>query len=225
MTIDSVGSKSDTADDEWPWRVVLEPSTTLSDPQLVKPLFGLLHPPHVMRAADKQQPRKDLLYEGPDLRKREPWPLAGPHPFGLEKRVGDGADHHVVLPARIGPSFEVIESELGLEVLVMLFDGPAGMGDRTALPRLQDRARTRSLRRTDLSGLAAPHGDQRRRLRVSPDRTDAAPRGATAHVSAGPGLRTRDLYGAAVYQPPALHAVDEASRTAVSPTADLTKSY
>ena len=37
-------------------------STTLSDPQLMKPLFGLVHPPHVLRAADHQQPCEDLLY-------------------------------------------------------------------------------------------------------------------------------------------------------------------
>ena len=33
---------------------------TLSDPQLMKPLFGLLHPLHVLRAADKQEPGEDL---------------------------------------------------------------------------------------------------------------------------------------------------------------------
>ena len=48
--------------------------------------------------------------------------------------------------------------------------------------------------------------------------------GTAAHVSAGPRLRPGNLYGAAVYQSPSIHAVDEASRTAVSSTADLTKS-
>ena len=38
-------------------------------------------------------------------------------------------------------------------------------------------------------------------------------------------LRTRDLYGAAVFQSSSLHAVDEASRTTVSSTADLTNWY
>ena len=46
-------------------------STTLSDPQLMKPLFGLLHPPHVLRSADEQEPGKDLLDERADLRERE----------------------------------------------------------------------------------------------------------------------------------------------------------
>ena len=36
---------------------------------------------------------------------------------------------------------------------------------------------------------------------------------------------SRDLHRAAVYQSPSIHAVDEASGTAVSSTADLTKSY
>src|SRR5438552_17450365 len=77
------------------------PSTTLSDPQLMKPLFGFVHPPHVLRTADKQQPGEDLLYERPNLRKCQSQARSGPHPFGLEKRVGDGTDHHMVLPPRV----------------------------------------------------------------------------------------------------------------------------
>ena len=46
-------------------------STTLSDPQLTKPLFGLLHPLHVSRATGKQQPGKDFLDERPSLREGE----------------------------------------------------------------------------------------------------------------------------------------------------------
>ena len=80
-----------------------------------------------MRATDKQQPREDLLYERPDLRKREPRTLAGPQSFGLEKREGDRADHHVVLPAGIAAAFEVVEPEFGLAVLVVLFDRPPVM--------------------------------------------------------------------------------------------------
>ena len=59
--------------------------TTLSYPQLMKPLFGLLHPLHVSGATDKQQPGEDFLDEGPRLRKREPRSRAGPHPFGLQE--------------------------------------------------------------------------------------------------------------------------------------------
>ena len=103
--------------------------------------------------------------------------------------------------------------------------GASPLGDRTALPRRQIRTGARPLRRPLVSGLAAPPGDQRRRLRLSPTRADAAAPRTSAHVSPGPRLRTGDLYRAAVYQSPAIHAVDAASRTAVSSTADLTKSY
>ena len=89
------------------------PSTTLSDSQLMKPLFGLPHPTHVLRATDKQQPLKDLLYEGAGLWKRERWPLAGAQAFGLEKRVSNGADRHVVLPSGIRPAFEASVVRLG----------------------------------------------------------------------------------------------------------------
>ena len=51
--------------------------------------------------------------------------------------------------------------------------------------------------------------DQRRRLRVSPDRAAAPPRGPAADVSAGARLRPRNLYGAAVDQSPSIHALDE----------------
>src|SRR4051794_24719886 len=102
-------------------------SKTLSDPQLTKPVFGLFHPPHVLRATDKQQSREDLLYEGAHLRKGQARALAGPHPLPLEERVGDGTDHHVVLPARIGAALEVVESQAGFEILVVLFDRPALM--------------------------------------------------------------------------------------------------
>src|SRR5258708_4857397 len=57
-------------------------SSTLSDPQLTKPVFGLLHPLHVSRATDKQEPGKDFLYEGAGLRKGQRRTVALPHPFG-----------------------------------------------------------------------------------------------------------------------------------------------
>ncbi len=56
--------------------------TTLSDPQLMKPMFGLLHPPHVLRTTDKQQPSKDFLDEGTHLGKREPWDKGDPSQEG-----------------------------------------------------------------------------------------------------------------------------------------------
>ena len=108
-------------------------STTLSDPKLKRPLFRLLHPVHVSRATDEEQACKDLLYERADLRKRQPGAGVWPAAFALEKRVGHRADDHVVLPPGIGPAFEVIEAEFGFEILVVLFDRPALMGQADEL--------------------------------------------------------------------------------------------
>ena len=103
-------------------------NTTLSYAKLMKPVLGFLHPSHVLGTTDKEESRKDLLYEGARLRKRERGAWTSAPPFGLEKGVGDRADHHVMLPSRIAPAFEVIDAEFGLEVLVVLFDRPAVMG-------------------------------------------------------------------------------------------------
>lgn len=54
--------------------VKLHSSTTLLDPQLMKPAFGVSHPLHVSQAADKQEPGEDLLHDGAHGRKREPRP-------------------------------------------------------------------------------------------------------------------------------------------------------
>jgi hypothetical protein len=91
---------------------------------LSETLLGFLHPPHVSRAADKQQPAEDLLDERPHLGKGEPWPVVRAQPFALHIAIGHRGDDHMVLPARIRTTFEVAEAELGLEVLVMLFDRP-----------------------------------------------------------------------------------------------------
>ena len=93
----------------------------------MKPLLGCSHPAHVLWAADQQQPGKDFLYEGSRLRKCQPRPFAWAHSFGLEKRIGDRADRHVMLPAGIRPALEMIEAQFGFEVLVVLLDGPALM--------------------------------------------------------------------------------------------------
>src|SRR3954468_8613776 len=106
---------------------MLVASTTLSDPQLSKPMFRAIHPVQVSRPTDQEQAGKDLLYERADLRKCQPRTGARTATFGLEKGEGDRADHHVVLPPRIRPALEVIEAEFGFEILIMLFDGPALM--------------------------------------------------------------------------------------------------
>jgi len=103
-------------------------STTLSDPQLSKPLFRPIHPVQVSRAADQEQAGEDLLNERAHLGKREPWAGAGTAAFALEKRIGHGTDHHVMVPPRIRAALEMIEAEFGFEILIVLFDRPALMG-------------------------------------------------------------------------------------------------
>jgi len=90
-------------------------------------VFRLLHPVHVSRPTDQEQACEDLLNERADLRKRQPWTGAGATAFALEKREGDRADHHVVLPSRIRAALEMIEAEFGFEILIVLFDRPALM--------------------------------------------------------------------------------------------------
>ena len=53
---------------------------------------------------------------------------AAAHALALDIRMRDGGQHDVVMPSGIRPPFEVIEAELGLEFLVLLFDRPALMG-------------------------------------------------------------------------------------------------
>ncbi len=102
--------------------------------------------------------------------------------------------------------------------------GASALGDRTALPRFQIRTRARSLRGSDVSRVAAPHGDQRRGLRVSPERTPPTPRRPTADVSSSLRVRPRDLHGPVPDQSASIPALDESGGTTVSSTSDLTKS-
>ncbi len=73
--------------------------------------------------------------------------------------------------------------------------------------------------------MAAPHGDQRRGVRVPPKRTPAPPPRAPTHVSAGLRLRARDLHRPVLDQSAAILALDESGGTTASSTSDLTKSY
>ena len=43
--------------------------------------------------------------------------------------MGDGAEHGVVVEAAPGPSFEVIQAELALHLLVVALDAPAKLGE------------------------------------------------------------------------------------------------
>jgi hypothetical protein len=89
-------------------------------------VFGLrfIEPFHVRRATGEEQAGKDFLDDCADGRKGERRIDRRPHPFLLQKGVGDRGDHHVVVPARIRSALEVVEAELRLEVLVVLLDGP-----------------------------------------------------------------------------------------------------
>ena len=102
--------------------------------------------------------------------------------------------------------------------------GASALGDRTALSGPQIRTRARPLRGPDVSRLAASHGHQRGRLRLSPERTASPARRPTADVSPGLRLRPRDLHRPVSHQPAPVHALDETSGTTVASTSDLTKS-
>ena len=82
----------------------------------MKPLLGFSHPSRVLWATDKQQPGNYFLDEGPRLRKRQSRCRAWSQPFGLEKRIRDCADRHVMLPAGIRAPLEVVEAQFGFQV-------------------------------------------------------------------------------------------------------------
>ena len=119
----------------------------------MKPLLGFSHPSHVLWAADQEQPREYFLDEGAGLRKRQARTLAWTHPLGLEKRIRHGADRHVMLPAGVRPTLEMIETQFGFEILVVLLDGPPLMGQ-------PDQLRERGGRREGHQVVAAPAGGQ-----------------------------------------------------------------
>ena len=102
------------------------PSTTLSDLQLH--VFELEHPLQVARLRDEEMGGQDLLNHGADAWQRELGLAAAP-PFVLEKAVRDRRQDDVALPPVQAPAFEVVETDLVLEFLVLLLDGPALMGE------------------------------------------------------------------------------------------------
>ena len=85
----------------------------------------LIDPCDVDRTGREEQPGKDFLDDGAHRRKCEGIRRTAAEPFGLQEGVRDGTDHHVVMPPWVGAPFEMIETQFGLEVLVMLFDRPA----------------------------------------------------------------------------------------------------
>ena len=44
--------------------------------------------------------------------------------FLLQPRVGERREHDVPVPPEERPSFEVIEAQLGFQLLILLLDGP-----------------------------------------------------------------------------------------------------
>jgi hypothetical protein len=55
--------------------------------------------------------------------------LSAPAAFVLEKAVGQRRQDDMALPPRQTAAFEMIEAKFVLEFLILLFDGPALMGE------------------------------------------------------------------------------------------------
>ena len=79
----------------------------------------------VMRSLGKQVCGEDFLHNAthPGKRQTDSDPLS----LGLEKVVRDRGEHDVVMPSGERAPLEMIETELGLEVLILLLDRPALM--------------------------------------------------------------------------------------------------
>ena len=88
--------------------------TTLSDPELDK--AEGLDPFEVVRPLSEEIRGEEFLDDGADDRKGEV--RTDPFALDLQEVVGDRGEDDVMLPARVGAPFEVIEAELGLELLV-----------------------------------------------------------------------------------------------------------
>src|SRR5260221_8880029 len=111
--------------------VMHRPSTTLSVSQF--DVFELKHPLQVVRLCHEEMCGQDLLNHRAHARECQ-MRLAASAPFVLEKAVRDRSQDDVALPARQAAAFEVIEADLVFELLVLLLDGPAlmGQGDQRA---------------------------------------------------------------------------------------------
>jgi hypothetical protein len=76
---------------------------------------------------------RDQLTSGEDFghRRARSWKCEpggrSPLPFLLEKGVCKRGQHDMAMPAVEGPAFEMVESEFGLDLLVLLLDGPSLM--------------------------------------------------------------------------------------------------
>src|SRR6059036_2955566 len=106
------------------WPITFPLSTTLSHSELKKPL-AFLQPGEIPRMLQEQQTREDLLHDGMSGGECQGPPRPGSHPFLLQEGVGHGTQDDVVLPVPVAAPLEMIQTELGLEVLVLLLDRPA----------------------------------------------------------------------------------------------------
>ena len=135
--------------------------------------------------------------------------LSASAPFVLQKAVGKRRQDDMALPPRQRSSLEVIEADLVLEFLVLLFDGPALMGQRD---QGAQRRRRRQIHQVIAGAVAAgqfPFAEQpdfRREPSVRspvvrgrhPDGTEAGARGPDASRCA----TRRGAIGAVLASPP-----------------------
>src|SRR6266545_8020346 len=102
------------------------PSTTLSLSQF--DFFELQHPFEIVRLRHEKVGGQHLLDDGSHAWQSQAR-LSASAAFVLQKAVGDSCQYDVTLPTRQGAAFEVIESDLVFEFLVLLLDGPTLMGE------------------------------------------------------------------------------------------------
>src|SRR5215207_6865284 len=100
-------------------RLPIMPSTTLLVSQF--DFFELEHPLQVVRLCHEEMRGEHFLDDGAHLWQCQQR-LSASAPFLLKKTVGDGRQDDMALPSWQAAAFEVIESELVLELLVLLFD-------------------------------------------------------------------------------------------------------
>jgi hypothetical protein len=83
----------------------------------------LTHPAGVFGTRREEHAHKDVLHQSPKGFEADEFGHAS-QALALKKAVGHGAQRDVMVPPRIGAPFEMIDAEFGLELLVLLFDGP-----------------------------------------------------------------------------------------------------
>jgi hypothetical protein len=68
----------------------------------------------IVRFLCKQQRGENPGHDRPHSGQRERWISVVPHPFALQESVRDRGEYDVMMPGRIRPPLEVVESQLGL---------------------------------------------------------------------------------------------------------------